>query len=137
MEPPDEVRCCRALVESRCDVELKVLTDQRHVVTPVDLACLEDELLVHQAEELGERRDGRGDDIAFDPRDRRLRGPRTNCKLLLGQTVASARLSEHYTGSHFHIISDITVGDDAADHVAPQRDVTPLDERLDYGPASE
>jgi hypothetical protein len=41
-------------------------------VAVVDLLGPERETLAHQVEEVGERRDRRGDDVALDARDRRL-----------------------------------------------------------------
>ena len=56
----------------RLDRSLEIAANQRDVVSPVDLAGLEHELLVHQPQERGERRDRGGHEVPLDARDRGL-----------------------------------------------------------------
>lgn len=90
--------------------QVEAPSSQRHVVTPVDLACVEDELLVHQPQELGEGRDGGGDEVALDARDSSLGGACADGELLLGEAVAAAGRSEELARCHFtqDIRSDIS-----------------------------
>src|SRR6266852_2990940 len=86
----------------------KCLREEAPVVAVVDLLGLQREPFAHQVEEVGERRDRGGDDVALDARDRGLARARTRGELALAQAVAPAGGGEKRTSClHGHILSDV------------------------------
>jgi hypothetical protein len=95
------------VVDSLRDRSTQVLLEQRHVVAVVDRSRLEREFLTEQVEQVGERVDRGGDEVALDSRDRSLGRTGPVCELLLRQTVPAAGLAQEFSSSHEGRISDL------------------------------
>ena len=85
------------MVDSLRDRAAKVLLEQGHVVSVIDRASVQSELLAEQVQQMGKRVDGGGDEVALDPGDGRLGGTRPIGELLLRQTVAASGLPEEFS----------------------------------------
>lgn len=104
--PCHEVRKRDAVIDPLRDRSPQILLEQRHVVPVVDWPRLERELLAEQVEQVGERVDRGGDEVALDPRDRRLRRSRSVGQLLLREPVPKPCFLEELSCPHSVGISD-------------------------------